>query len=138
MADIAYKESMPDARLYLALFETTGWNAVYQADIDDLIRALNSSWHVVTAYQNDELVGSGRIVSDGVLYAMIYDMIVKPSHQGQGIGTAILNKLILQCETAGLREVQLFSAKGKDAVLPQTRLRRKTCGCAWNASRPCD
>ena len=104
---------MPDAGPYLALFETTGWNAVYQTDIDDLIRALNNSWYVVTAYQNGELVGSGRVVSDGVLYAMIYDMIVNPSHQGQGIGTAILDKLILKCRTAGLREIQLFSAKGK-------------------------
>ncbi len=113
MKDIEYRESMPDAGPYLALFETTGWNAVYQTDIDDLIRALNNSWYVVTAYQNGELVGSGRVVSDGVLYAMIYDMIVNPSHQGQGIGTAILDKLILKCRTAGLREIQLFSAKGK-------------------------
>jgi GNAT superfamily N-acetyltransferase len=55
----------------------------------------------------------GRVVSDGVLYGMIYDLIVRPSHRGCGIGTAILDKLIRRCRDAELREIQLFSAKGK-------------------------
>ena len=113
MADIEYRETKPDVAHYMALFETTGWNAVYQACQDDLDQALNNSWYVIAAYQGNDLVGIGRVVSDGVLYAMIYDIIVKPSHQGRGIGTSILNKLIWKCKSAGVREIQLFSAKGK-------------------------
>lgn len=113
MRDIKYRETKPDAQQYLSLFETTGWNAVYKADLDELSKSIENSWYVVTAYQSNELVGIGRVVSDGVLYTMIYDMIVKPSHQSRGIGTTILNKLIEKCKAAGLREVQLFSAKGK-------------------------
>ena len=113
MTMIEYKECKPDPQQYKTLFDTTGWNAVYQADVDELSAAVDGSWCVVTAYDEDELVGIGRVVSDGVLYAMIYDMIVKPSHQQRGIGTTILSKLIEKCETAGLRDVQLFSAKGK-------------------------
>lgn len=113
MTDIEYRETKPDARHYLALFETTGWNAVYKVGLDELSKALNNSWYVVTAYQRNELVGIGRVVSDGVLYAMIYDIIVKPSYQGMGIGTTILNKLIEKCRSAGVRDIQLFSAKGK-------------------------
>ena len=75
--------------------------------------ALDNSWYVITAYDNSELVGIGRVVSDGILYAMIYDMIVKPSHQGRGIGTDILQRLVEKCKVAGVREVQLFSARGK-------------------------
>ena len=113
MSDIEYKETNPDARQFLKLFESTGWNSMYKADSEDLRQALDNSWYVVAAYQGSELVGVGRLVSDGVLYAMIYDMIVKPSHQGRGIGTAILDKLVQKCNDSGLRDIQLFSARGK-------------------------
>jgi GNAT superfamily N-acetyltransferase len=113
MSNIVYKDETPDVQQYLDLFNSTGWNTVYKASAKELRRALEDSWFVMTAYDGNELVGSGRVVSDGVLYAMIYDMIVKPSHQGRGIGTTILSHLIDRCSSAGLRDVQLFSAKGK-------------------------
>ena len=113
MTGVAYIEEKPDSRAYLELFETTGWNAVYKADKAELSRALEGSWYVLSAYDGDKLIGVGRVVSDGVLYAMIYDMIVKPSHQGKGIGTTILEKLIAKCKRHRLRDIQLFSAKGK-------------------------
>ena len=113
MSDIEYKEIHPDARQYLELFETTGWNSMYKADSKDFSQAMDNSWYIVAAYQGRELVGIGRLVSDGVLYAMIYDMIVKPSHQNRGIGTAILDKLVQKCKDSGIRDIQLFSARGK-------------------------
>jgi GNAT superfamily N-acetyltransferase len=97
----------------MELFETTGWNEVYKADLGELSQALDRSWHVVTAHDGDQLVGVGRVVSDGVLYAMICDMIVRPSHQNRGIGSTILRRLVERCKAAGLRDIQLFSAKGK-------------------------
>lgn len=113
MADIKYIEEKPDSRAYLELFESTGWNAVYKADQAELDQALEGSWYVVSAYDGDKLVGIGRVISDGVLYAMIYDMIVRTSHQGKGIATAILETLIAKCKRNRLRDIQLFSAKGK-------------------------
>ena len=86
---------------------------MYKADSKDLNQALDNSWRVVAAYQGSALVGIGRLVSDGVLCAMIYDMIVKPSYRGRGIGTAILEKLVKKCKDSGLRDIQLFSARGK-------------------------
>lgn len=115
MAAIRYTDLAPDAGRYLELFETTGWNSMYAASARDLACALASSWYVISAYEDSQLVGSGRIVSDGVLYAMIYDMVVRPSHKGRGIGTAILNMLIDKCRAEGLREIQLFAARGTEA-----------------------
>ena len=100
---------------YAELFETTGWNKAYQADPDELARALAKSFCLVAAYDGPILVGVGRVVSDGVLYGMIYDLIVRPSHQGRGIGSNLLHLLVEQCKSAGLRDIQLFSAKGKAA-----------------------
>ena len=113
MADINYIEALPDAAQYLQLFETTGWNNAYQAGAAELYRALQHSTYLVSAFDGEMLVGVGRVVSDGVFYAMIYDMIVAPSHQGRGIGTEILSMLVGKCRSAGIREIQLFSARGK-------------------------
>jgi GNAT superfamily N-acetyltransferase len=112
-SSITYREDLPDEQQYLALFETTGWNEKYKASAEELIKVLKNSQYIVMAYDGDRLVGCGRVVTDGVLHAMIYEMIVHPSYQGQGIGSAILEKLVAKCKAAGIREVQLFSAKGK-------------------------
>ena len=113
MTNIKYLEKKPDSRAYFELFESTGWNTNYKVEQSELYQALEGSWYVISAYDGDNLVGIGRIVSDGVIYGMIYDLIVKPSHQAKGIGSIILEKLITKCKIARLRDIQLFSAKGK-------------------------
>ena len=110
---IDYREKLPAFAAYHRLFETTGWNQAYRAHEDELYAAISSSWYVLSAYDNDDLVGFGRIISDGVLYALICDLIVKPSYQGQGIGSTLLNKLIARCRMQQIRVIWLFSAKGK-------------------------
>lgn len=113
MTEITYTTDKPDPGQYLALFNTTGWNDKYKATVDQLASALNKSWYTVSACDGGELVGFGRLVSDGVLYAMIYDMIVLPTYQQQGIATQILLRLLDQCERHDIRDIQLFSARGK-------------------------
>lgn len=107
-----YTEELPEAEAYLRLFETTGWNEIYAQPADALGRGLEGSWHVVAAYEGDILVGVGRTLSDGVQYAVIFDMIVHPSRQGRGIGSEILRRLLERCDDAGIRDVLLFAAEG--------------------------
>lgn len=110
---ITLREDVPDRDEYFKLFSTTGWNEEYQLAADDLERANQNSWLVVSAYFGDALVGFGRVVTDHVMHAMIFDMIVQPEHHGRGIGRLILTRLIDRCRAAGIRDIQLFSAKGK-------------------------
>ena len=110
---IIYREEIPAKQAYSQLFATTGWNREYQTDASRLHQALSKSWHAVSAYDGDRLVGFGRVISDGVLYAFICDMIVLPSYQRQGIGSTILHKLIERCRGAGVPVVWLFAAQGK-------------------------
>jgi GNAT superfamily N-acetyltransferase len=112
---IAYHQQLPPVTDYDRLFETTGWNKSYQASPQELHRAIADSWYVLSAYENDRLVGFGRIISDGVLYALICDLIVNPARQGQGIGSTLLNKLIEHCRTQNIRVIWLFAAKGKSS-----------------------
>ena len=110
---IELSEQLPDREEYFSLFNTTGWNKDYQASPDDLEKANRNSWLTVSAYDRSRLVGFGRAVTDFVLHAMIFDMIVLPEYQGRGLGTLILTRLVDKCLEAGIRDIQLFCAKGK-------------------------
>jgi len=96
------------------LFETTGWNVSYQAAEGELFSAISNSWLTLSVYaEGGELVGFGRIVSDGTLYAFVCDMIVAPEYKLQGIGSMIMEAMLEKCREAGIRVVWLFSASGK-------------------------
>jgi GNAT superfamily N-acetyltransferase len=110
---ITLSEQLPDKYEYFSLFETTGWNKVYQASPEELETTNKNSWLVISAYDGNKLVGFGRVVTDFVLHAMIYDMIVLPDYQGMGIGTMIIKTLVNRCKEQGIRDIQLFCAKGK-------------------------
>lgn len=111
--DLHYDSDIPSRDHFYALFQTTGWNDEYRLSPLDLERALRNSTYLVCAYDSKKLVGFGRLVSDGVVHAMIYEMIVDPAYQGQGIGTEVLKRLVDYCRRAHIRDIQLFCARGK-------------------------
>ncbi len=111
--DIEYRKSIPNIEQFCALFTTTGWNDAYHATAEELELALANSQFVVSVYSGKLLVGVGRVVTDGVLHAMIYEMIVLPEWQSKGIGTQILKLLLEWCEQRNIRDIQLFCARGK-------------------------
>ncbi len=77
---------------YRRLRASVGW---ITPAVDDatLQKALDLTWNVA-AREDGELVGIGRLLDDGALYATIWDMIVAPEAQRRGIGSAILERLL--------------------------------------------
>ena len=110
---ITYCSDPPEDNKFAALFETTGWSENYHAAPNDFSVAFANSWYTLSAYDDTQLVGFGRIVSDRVLHAMIYELIVLPEYQSKGIGGEILDRLVRHCQEAGIRDIQLFCAAGK-------------------------
>ncbi len=107
-------EGFPKILEFAALFETTGWNNEYQLTVQEMEQALGNSWLVISAYEEDgTLIGFGRVVTDKVMHAMIYDLIVRPEYQNRGIGAKILDRLVKACLDEGIRDIQLFCATGK-------------------------
>ena len=108
-----YSEKLPSAELFFELFETTGWNTKYELNKDELYIALKNSWYTISVYDETQLIGFGRMICDGIVHALILDVIILPERQGEGIGTKIMDKLTAKCKKHKIRDIQLFSAKDK-------------------------
>lgn len=60
-----------------------------------------------------QLIGFGRIICDGIVHALILDVIIHPDMQGKGIGKEVMDKLVSKCKKHKICDIQLFSAKNK-------------------------
>lgn len=112
MEGLIIKSDLPPEKAFFELFKTTRWNVQYQLDSNQLFQALKNSWYLVSVYESDKLIGFGRIICDGIIHALILDLIVHPSYQNKGIGCQVLEKLVEKCKQYQIRDIQLFSAKG--------------------------
>ena len=63
------------------------WPGVY--DLDKTQAALSRTLNI-TAYDEKELVGCLRILSDGYYFGTITELLVLPKYQKQGIGSRLL------------------------------------------------
>ena len=61
---------------------------------DEHRKAFENSYAVIFVLCSGRLIGFGRALSDGAYQASIYDIVVIPAHQGQGIGRLILDSLL--------------------------------------------
>lgn len=73
------------------LFQSVGWlSANYP---ERLVRAINQSATVMTAWDAGRLVGLISALDDGELTAYIHYLLVHPDYQRRGIGTELLNRI---------------------------------------------
>lgn len=49
---------------------------------------------VIAAWEGRRLVGFGRVLTDRVYRAALYDIIIDPNYQGQGLGSIVVKKLL--------------------------------------------
>ena len=56
-------------------------------------KAFLNSFSVVFIFDHEKLIGFGRAISDGAYQAAIYDVVVIPEYQRQGIGRLIMERI---------------------------------------------
>lgn len=83
-------ENVKNVEEYNKLFDEVGWGS-YDRKVSKL--ALENSLYTVSIYDDDKIVGFGRLIGDVVCYFYIHDVMVLPSYQKKGIGTMIIDKL---------------------------------------------
>ena len=94
--NITYKsiKDLPNEQLY-KLFVSVGWadeSTTTQSMIDNFNKPFINSTIVISAWDNDLLVGCVRVLSDKMFRSVIYDLVVLPKYQGNGIGKELVKK----------------------------------------------
>lgn len=74
-------------------------------------KAFRNSYKCIYVFKGEELVGCGRIISDGIYQAAMYDVVVHPEYQGLGLGKKIVLALMQGEEHL---KIILYAAKGKE------------------------
>jgi predicted GNAT family N-acyltransferase len=76
---------------------------------DDVMQMLEHSDIVIGCCSNDDkLVGFARVLTDFTFKAMIFDVIVHDDHRGNGLGQAIINRVISHVALARVSSFELY------------------------------
>ena len=88
---IAYKQHNPTPEKFNNLTEAVDWGTRENKIIEE---ALKHTLYSLCVYDENKLIGYGRIIGDKTIFLYIQDIMVIPEYQGKKIGTGIMNKLI--------------------------------------------
>ncbi|EEL70884.1 MULTISPECIES: GNAT family N-acetyltransferase [Bacillus cereus group] len=90
-------EPPKDFNELLTMYESLGWNSL-ELSVNELEQMCKQSWYVIYAFKEQQLIGMGRVISDGVITGIICGVCVMPEYQSIGIGKEIVERLIRHCE----------------------------------------
>ena len=88
----------------LPIYEAVGWTA-YTDHPSVLAQGFAHSLLTLAAYEGETLIGLVRTVGDGCTVVLVQDILVFPSHQRQGVGTALLQEILNRFSQ--VRQIQL-------------------------------
>lgn len=93
-----YKEGLDciDWHQLYKLYDNVGLVAGYgkKKDHNKIRSAFRQSFKVLTAWNDADLIGAARMLSDGICYGMIFDVGVLPEYQKLGIGKGLMAELL--------------------------------------------
>ena len=109
------KENVKSIDEFNLLYDAVGWGA-YNDSITK--QALDNTYYSISIYDEDKIIGYGRLIGDTICFMYIHDVMVLPEYQNKKIGTLIMNKLLdkvhqLKKINPDMR-VYLGASKGKE------------------------
>ena len=112
---LTIKENYNNVKEFNFLYDSVGWGA-YDENITK--RALDNTFYSISIYDDNKIIGYGRLIGDTICFIYIQDVMVKPEYQNKKIGTMIMNKLLekinkLKKDNPDIR-VYLGASKGKE------------------------
>lgn len=112
---IRYIEAKPTADEFNTLTESVGWGC---ANREIVKKALENTVYSICAYDDNKIIGFGRLIGDTVMFLYIQDIMVLPEYQGQQVGSSIMKYLInkvdeFKKDNPDIR-TYLGASKGKD------------------------
>jgi ribosomal protein S18 acetylase RimI-like enzyme len=97
--NIIYNDKMKDLPLEQLheLFVSVNWSdggALPDEMKDGFMRPWIHSTLVISAWDGDHLVGAVRVLSDTIFRSVIYDLLVAPEYQRNGIGSELVRRCL--------------------------------------------
>lgn len=93
--NLSFIEKRPSAKEFNDLTESVGWGRRGEKIVEE---ALDNTLYSLCVYDVDKLVGFARIIGDKTIFLYIQDVVVIPKYQGKGVGSKIMEMLLLQIE----------------------------------------
>lgn len=107
------------------IYHSVGWTNHNEETIKKVFQSSNV---VAIAYDEDNIVGFGRALSDGVFNAAIYDVVIDKDYQNKGIGQQIIESLLAQLKNISC--VHLVSTAGNEEFYRKAGFRKMKTGMA--------
>lgn len=91
------KKDLPCEQL-LHLFMSAGWckGEITKEQKENFNIGFINSTLVISAWEDNCLVGAVRVISDKIFRSVIYDLVVSPEYQNKGIGKELVRRCILK------------------------------------------
>lgn len=108
------EEKLPSVEEYIHLRRSVDWPCPSNQVIE---KSLNNSTYFICAVEDGRVIGMSRLVGDHSFIYFVADVIVLPEYQNQGIGTALMEKIMtyLKDNMPEHSYITLMSAKGREA-----------------------
>lgn len=75
------------------LYQSVGWTS-YLRRPGLLQKAYAASLKILSAWDDDKLIGIVRAVGDGASILYVQDLLVLPEYQGKGVGSSLLKQML--------------------------------------------
>ena len=99
------------AKAIADLRESVGWNRMENVYKDPCM----TSYYHIAVYDDNTLIGYIDSVSNSVTDAYIQDLMVHPDYQGKGIGTELMNSMIIKLKE---RHIYMISVVFEERLKP--------------------
>ena len=81
--------------------------------INDLKKCLANSDVVISLWLDNEIVGFGRALTDGIYRGVLWDIVIDQHHQGKGYGTLIVKNLLSSKKIKNTKKLYLMTTNKK-------------------------
>ena len=90
---VKYIDQTPSSGAFNYLTNSVGWGTRKNSIVEE---ALKNTLYSLCIYDDNKLIGYGRIIGDKTIFLYIQDVMVIPEYQNKHIGTGIMENLLSQ------------------------------------------
>jgi len=109
--EVKHDKNVPAAAVQ-DICESVGWA---KRDADLIIIALENSLVVVSVWEMGRLIAFARATGDRVFNATIWDVVVRPSHQGRGLGRLVMGEVLRDLDSYNIPLITLYADQGTES-----------------------